>query len=107
MMWEMFAVGCVYNMVMKNNAWKASAVFATVALALFLWRLLRFIPMYGSLQIGCIIGPGLVLIFAIIGMVMIKNKAKGMEAEIDKVCKYREEAKMPNYTFNETELAMQ
>jgi|ERR1719181_262 len=48
MCWKIFASIAVYRIALGHTYWRLNAILATVFLGLFLWRLLRFVPMYSQ-----------------------------------------------------------
>merc|ERR1719181_303180 len=90
MCWKVFAIIAVYRITLGHTYWKLNAVIASVFLVLFLWRLLRFVPMMGSPKLGAIVGPVLVLIIFMIEAMCICKKKAACEADIDRMNKMRE-----------------
>lgn len=80
----------VYRITLGHDYWRLNAILGSVFLGLFIWRLIRFVPMYGSTQTGAIIGPGLVLVIFMVETVCVCMNKKKCEADIARMAKIRE-----------------
>merc|ERR1712167_91788 len=89
MIWKFCMMEVNYRRVTKCPKWKHFCAMGTVALLLYVWRLIRFVAMTPDYKLGMIIGSGIVLIAYIISAVCIMTKGDKLNALSEKIQKIR------------------